>query len=103
MILAGLGARRHRQRSHYRDPGVRLLLFPAQSRDRLLERERVGGRPGGQDVVVDTAPGAADRFLAIRALTLLGAMVQFGWEKALGTDIELDWWIDNAMTGVEFL
>jgi hypothetical protein len=30
------------------------------------------------------------------ALALLGALVQFGWEKALGGDDELEWWLDRA-------
>lgn len=30
------------------------------------------------------------------ALGLLGTVVQFGWEKALGGDDELEWWLDRA-------
>ena len=33
-------------------------------------------------------------------LCLLGAMVQFGWEKALGDDGELQWWCDAARAGI---
>lgn len=33
------------------------------------------------------------------ALCLLGALVQFGWEKALGDDDELMWWCDRAREG----
>jgi hypothetical protein len=33
------------------------------------------------------------------ALCLLGALVQFGWEKALGDDEELGWWCDRARDG----
>jgi hypothetical protein len=33
------------------------------------------------------------------ALCLLGALVQFGWEKALGPDDELGWWCDRAREG----
>jgi hypothetical protein len=36
-------------------------------------------------------------------LCLLGAVVQFGWEKALGDDDELDWWCAAAMPGLEIL
>jgi len=40
-------------------------------------------------------------------LCLLGALVQFGWEKALGDDPdqrdELGWWVDAARTGVHHL
>ena len=32
-------------------------------------------------------------------LALLGAVVQFGWEKALGDDDELGWWCDRAGEG----
>jgi Phosphotransferase enzyme family len=33
-------------------------------------------------------------------LSLLGALVQFGWEKALGDDEELDWWCAAARAGL---
>jgi hypothetical protein len=36
-------------------------------------------------------------------LCLAGALVQFGWEKALGDDAELDWWIDAARPGLRAL
>jgi hypothetical protein len=36
-------------------------------------------------------------------LCLLGGLVQFGWEKALGDDDELDWWCDRAVHGIERL
>jgi hypothetical protein len=32
-------------------------------------------------------------------LCLLGALVQFGWEKALGDDAELGWWCERARAG----
>jgi hypothetical protein len=32
-------------------------------------------------------------------LCLLGALVLFGWEKALGDDAELAWWCDRAVAG----
>ena len=38
------------------------------------------------------------------ALALLGAAVNFGWEKALGgPGPELDWWCDRAAEGVRVL
>jgi len=37
------------------------------------------------------------------SLCLLGAMVQFGWEKALGADEELGWWVDRAREGARQL
>jgi hypothetical protein len=36
-------------------------------------------------------------------LCLLGALVQFGWEKALGDDAELAWWVDAADAGARWL
>jgi hypothetical protein len=36
-------------------------------------------------------------------LCLLGALVQFGWEKALGDDEELAWWCDRAREGARWL
>jgi hypothetical protein len=48
---------------------------------------------------VDTS-GWWDRQLG---LCLLGALVQFGWEKALGPDDELAWWCDRAREGAGLL
>jgi hypothetical protein len=36
-------------------------------------------------------------------LCLLGALVQFGWEKAYGDDTELGWWIARAREGLRHL
>jgi hypothetical protein len=36
-------------------------------------------------------------------LCLLGAAVQFGWEKALGDTDELGWWADRAREGGAWL
>jgi len=36
-------------------------------------------------------------------LCLLGALVQFGWEKAYGDQDELDWWVDRAVEGARWL
>jgi hypothetical protein len=36
-------------------------------------------------------------------LCMLGALVQFGWEKALGDDSELAWWCDRARGGAHLL
>jgi hypothetical protein len=33
-------------------------------------------------------------------LALLGALVQFGWEKAFEPGPELDWWVDRASAGL---
>jgi thiamine kinase-like enzyme len=48
---------------------------------------------------VDTAPWW-DRQLSV---CLLGTLVQFGWEKALGTDEELGWWCDRAREATRYL
>jgi hypothetical protein len=48
---------------------------------------------------VDTA-GWWDRQLD---LCLLGTLVEFGWEKALGDVAELGWWIDRAREGAQRL
>jgi hypothetical protein len=36
-------------------------------------------------------------------LCLLGTLVQFGWEKALGDAEELEWWSDRARAGARWL
>jgi hypothetical protein len=36
-------------------------------------------------------------------LCLLGALVEFGWEKALGDEDELGWWLDRAREGLALL
>jgi hypothetical protein len=48
---------------------------------------------------IDTAPWW-DRQLG---LCLLGGLVLFGWEKALGDDDELGWWCDVARAGLPLL
>ena len=48
---------------------------------------------------VDTS-GWWDRQLG---LCLLGGLVQFGWEKALGDTVELDWWCQVARAGAAYL
>jgi len=37
------------------------------------------------------------------SLCLLGTLVMFGWEKALGSDEELGWWCDRAREGARRL
>lgn len=48
---------------------------------------------------IDTGPWW-DRQLG---LCLLGALLQFGWEKALGDAEELAWWEDRALDGARWL
>ena len=56
-------------------------------------------RDGLERYGVDTA-GWWERQLG---LSLLGTLVQFGWEKALGDDDELGWWCAAARDGARFL
>jgi hypothetical protein len=66
-------------------------LLP-ESKDATIERYRAALERHG----VDTSPWW-DRAVA---LELLGTMVQFGWEKALGgAGAELDWWEARAVDG----
>jgi hypothetical protein len=48
---------------------------------------------------IDTEPWW-DRQLS---LCILGAMLQLGWEKALGDDDELQWWTERAVEGAGLL
>ncbi|MCW2719417.1 MAG: aminoglycoside phosphotransferase [Pseudonocardia sp.] len=48
---------------------------------------------------VDTAPWYERQV----AICLLGALVIFGWEKALGSDAELHWWCRRAVEGARWL
>jgi hypothetical protein len=34
---------------------------------------------------------------------VLGTLLLFGWEKALGADAELGWWCDRARRGARWL
>jgi hypothetical protein len=65
------------------------------SKEETIEMFRAGLEHHG----VDTA-GWWERQLA---LGLLGTLVEFGWEKALGDDDELGWWCSTAQEGVRFL
>ena len=65
------------------------------TKEATIEAFRLGLERHG----VDTA-GWWDRQLG---LCLLGALVQFGWEKAYNDDAELGWWCDAAREGVRFL
>jgi thiamine kinase-like enzyme len=37
------------------------------------------------------------------ALCLLAMMASFGWEKALGDDAKLGWWVERALAGARLL
>jgi hypothetical protein len=86
-------------------PGVtELTWYLAINRSRLpvghtKENAITAYRAALEDHGIDTAPWW-DRALG---LALLGALVQFGWEKALGADDELAWWEDRALAGARHL
>ena len=78
--------------------------YLALNRSRLPEghtKERTidDFRPALERHGVDTS-GWWDRQLD---LSLLGTVVEFGWEKALGDDAELAWWCDRARAGLALL
>ena len=67
-----------------------------QSKEAAIDTYRLALERAG----IDTAPWW-DRQLA---LCLLGALVQFGWEKALGGyDDELVWWEEKAVAGARLI
>jgi aminoglycoside phosphotransferase (APT) family kinase protein len=67
--------------------------------------------PEPRDAVLQTYRGALERTIDTAGwwddaldLELLGCMVQFGWEKALGgPGDELSWWEDRALRGARRL
>jgi len=73
-----------------------------------LNRARL---PEPKDAALDTYRAALERHGVDTepwwdkqvGLCLLGALVQFGWEKALGEDDELAWWVDRALDGARYL
>ena len=67
--------------------------------------------PQSKEDVIDALRSALERY-GIETGTwwdrqvsvcLLGALVEFGWEKALGADDELNWWCDRAIEGARLL
>lgn len=73
----------------------RAKLPAGRSKEDVIAEFRRGLEASG----VDTA-GWWDTQLR---LCLLGTVLQFGWEKALGSDDELGWWCDRAADGLEAL
>jgi len=73
-----------------------------------LNRARL---PESKEASIDALRAALDRHGVDTApwwerqlrLSLLGTLVQFGWEKALGDDAELGWWCDRATEGAAVL
>jgi hypothetical protein len=66
-----------------------------ESKEASIERFRTSLERHG----VDTA----DWWERQLDLCLLGTLVQFGWEKALGDADELEWWSDRARVGAKWL
>ena len=66
-----------------------------ETKEATIERFRAGLEHHG----VDTA-GWWDRQLD---LSLFATLVLFGWEKALGDDAELGWWVERARRGAGLL
>ena len=62
-----------------------------ESKEATIDRFAAALRANG----IDTG----DWFDTQLALCLLGTLVIFGWEKALGDDAELAWWCDRAREG----
>jgi hypothetical protein len=73
-----------------------------------LNRRRL---PHGKDMAITTYRAALERhgidtepwWDRQLALSLLGAAVQFGWEKAYDEPDELAWWEERAVEGTRFL
>jgi hypothetical protein len=73
-----------------------------------LDRDRL---PGTKADTVDGFRAALERHGVVTGgwwdrqlgLCLLGALVQFGWEKAYGDDEELAWWCDAGRRGASWL
>lgn len=73
-----------------------------------LDRSRL---PVSKEATIDAFRAALERHGIDTAdwwdrqlgLCLLGALVEFGWEKALGDEDELAWWCDAARAGVDWL
>lgn len=86
-------------------PGVtELTWYLALNRARLPDGHTkddavIAYRTALERLDIDTAPWW-DRALG---LAFLGALVQFGWEKALGDGDELAWWEERAVAGARFL
>lgn len=68
--------------------------LPVSKEDAIAEFRAALQRHG-----VDTA----DWYDRQAALCLLGPLVIFGWEKALGSDAELTWWCERAVQGATWL
>ncbi|MCB1007127.1 MAG: phosphotransferase [Acidimicrobiales bacterium] len=75
-----------------------------------LNRDVLPAGRSKEDVIVEFRSAlesagldTADWWARQLTLALLGTVVQFGWEKALGDDAELGWWCDRAAEGLAAL
>jgi len=75
-----------------------------------LNRAKIPGNQSKETVIADFRAGLERRGVDTGAwwdrqlsLSLLGTLVQFGWEKAFGDDAELGWWCDRAREGASQL
>ena len=67
--------------------------------------------PNSKEAAIDAYRGAlagygvdvGDWWERQLGLAMVGALLQFGWEKVLGADDELDWWVDRAVDGARYL
>jgi hypothetical protein len=83
-------------------PCVEVAWYIALNRRRL---------PQSKEATMDAYRGALERhgvdtapwWTAQMALALLGAVVQFGWEKAMDEPAELAWWEERAVEGARLL
>jgi hypothetical protein len=67
------------------------VLFRSHTKEEAIEQFRRSLEGHGVATV-----GWWERQLA---LCLLGCLVEFGWEKALGDEAELGWWVERAREG----
>lgn len=75
-----------------------------------LNRRRLPAGHTKESSIEDFAAGLTARGIELGSwweaqlgLCMVGALVQFGWEKALGSDRELNWWCDRAREGLRWL
>jgi hypothetical protein len=82
--------------------GHDLAWYLALNRDRLAEDKEasIAAVRGGLERRGVSTEGWWEQQVS---LCLLGALVQFGWEKALGDDTELSWWCERGREGARWL
>ena len=73
----------------------RSKLPPGTTKEQVMDEFRAALTIGG----IDTEPWWGRQL----PVCLLGTVLQFGWEKALGDDDELGWWCERAREGLALL